>query len=256
MDNSDLKKFQERLFDMLIEVDKIFVENGINYFLVGGSVLGAIRHRGFIPWDDDIDLGFFAEDFEKMEKIIQEKLPSNLIYCKIGENRIQNAPIGYLYDISDKNSNLEEVPTIDFFRIDNIPKNRCMKEIQRIASLVYHLCIYRRPSKNRGKKAYYFTKIILTITPKFVLDFSEKISYKVFTYWNKKESKEVANIYGQKKYYKEIMPKEYIGNPVFKEFENRVLPIPEKYHEYLTHLYGDYMKLPPEEDRKSQHKNF
>ena len=90
---TELRKFQLKLLKMLKEIDKILKDENISYFLVGGSVLGAIRHRGFIPWDDDIDIGLYRKDFEKMEKILQEKLPLNLIYCKIGENKIQNAPM-------------------------------------------------------------------------------------------------------------------------------------------------------------------
>lgn len=251
-----LREFQLELLNMLKEIDKILKAENIPYFLVGGSVLGAIRHKGFIPWDDDIDIGLYRKDFEKMEKILQEKLPSNLMYCKIGENKIPNAPIGYLYNISNPEIRLEKTETIDIFAIDNVPENKILKKIQAIFSSIYHLCIYRTPAKNRGKKAYWFTKLILDLFPDFLLNFLQKLSKKVITYWNKKETKNICNIFGMKKYYKEIMPKSYIGCPVLKEFEGHLFPVPEQWDKYLTHLYGDYMKLPPKELQNPHHKDF
>ncbi len=253
---TELRKFQLELLKMLKEVDKVLKNENIPYFLVGGSVLGTIRHKGFIPWDDDIDIGLYRKDFEKMEKILQEKLPLNLMYCKIGENKISNAPIGYLYDISNPKIPLAKTITIDIFAIDNVPESRILKKVQAIFSKIYHLCIYRIPAKNRGKKAYYFTKLVLDLFPNFLLDFLQSLSKKVITHWNKKETKDICNLFGMKKYYKEIMPREYIGNPVLKEFEGYLFPIPEQWDKYLTHLYGDYMKLPPKELQKPSHKDF
>lgn len=252
----ELREFQLKLLEMLREIDNILKKEKIQYFLVGGSVLGTVRHKGFIPWDDDIDIGLYREDFEKMEKIIQNHLPENLMYCKIGENKIQNAPIGYLYDVSNLELPLEKVPTIDIFAIDNVPESKFLRKIQMIFSQIYHLCIYRQPAKNRGKKAYYITKMILFIFPDFLLKLLERRSKKIITYWNKKETKNLCNLFGMKKYYAEIMPKEYIGNPILKEFESYLFPIPEQWDKYLTHLYGDYMKLPPKELQKPHHKDF
>lgn len=252
----NLREFQLNLLEMLKELDKVLKENKLPYFLLGGSALGAVRHKGFIPWDDDIDIGLWRNDFEKMEKILQEKLPKNLLYCKVGKNKIPHAPIGYLYDISNPEIPLEKVPTIDIFAIDNVPDNKMMKKVQNIFSQVYHLCIYRKPAKNRGKKAYYFTKLVLGLFPNFLLDFLQSLSKRIITYWNKNKTKDICNLFGMKKYYKEIMPREYIGNPVLKEFEGYLFPIPEQWDKYLTHLYGDYMKLPPKELQKPSHKDF
>ena len=251
----ELREFQLELLKMLKHLDKILKKEKIEYFLIGGSVLGTIRHKGFIPWDDDIDIGLYRKDFERFEQIIQEKLPSNLMYCKIGENKILNAPIGYLYNVSNYKK-LEEAPTIDIFAIDNVPETKIFQKVQNIFSLVYHLCIYRTPSRNRGKLPYYFTKIVLMIIPNILLDILKEVSKKVITFWTKKETKYICNIFGMKKYYMEIMPREYIGKPILKEFEGSLFPIPQKYDEYLRHLYGNYMKLPPKKLQKPHHKNF
>lgn len=249
---NNLREIQLELLKMLKEINKIFIQEHIPYFLVGGSVLGAIRHKGFIPWDDDIDIGLYRENFERMEKIFENYNFQSIQYKRIGENNKQSEPIGRIYlrkESNDKNT----MKVIDIFPIDNIVENRGLRFIQYFFCQVYHTCIHRKPAKNRGKVAYYFTKIILKVFPSFLLDFLQRISKRIITFWNKKETKYVANIYGIKGFYKEIMPKEYIGTPVLKEFEKEMFYVPEQWDKYLTHLYGDYMKLPKEEDRKPKH---
>lgn len=246
----NLRKFQLELLEMLEIIDKILKENKLPYFLLGGSALGAVRHKGFIPWDDDIDIGLYRKDFEKMENLLNDKLPKNLMYCKIGENKIQNAPIGYLYNINDS-KNLEKVPTIDIFAIDNVPNNKFMEKIQNIFSKVYNLCIYRKPARNRGKMAHIFTKIILIIFPNLLLDKFQSLSKKIITSYMNKDTDYVNNIFGAN--YEKVR-KEVMGKGIFKEFEGKLFTIPELYDEYLTTLYGDYMKIPKREEQIPKHK--
>lgn len=252
----NIREFQLKLLEVLIELDRVLKENNLSYFLIGGSVLGAVRHKGFIPWDDDIDIGLYRKDFEKMEKIIKSSLKNNIKYFEVGCVNRKAPPIGLITDWSGKNESLKYAHSIDIFPIDNVPDNKVLRKIQNVFSLIYHLSIYRKPAKNRGKLAYYFTKGILKIFPDFLLDFLQTLSKKIITYWNEKETKDICNLFGMKKYYKEIMPREYIGNPVLKEFEGYLFPIPEQWDKYLSHLYGDYMKLPPKELQKPSHKDF
>lgn len=251
----ELREFQLKTLEMLLEVDKILKKNNLKYFLLYGSTLGAIRHNGFIPWDDDIDIGLYRREFEKMEKILQKELSEKYLYCRVGKNRIPNAPIGYLYDISDRTMPLSEVPTIDIFPIDNIPDNRILQKIQLFFSKVYHLCVYRNPSKNRGKKAYYITKIILSITPKFMLDFLEKVSKKIIIFWKDRPTKFIGNILAGAEG-KDIRLYSDFNEGVLKKFENHEFLVPECWDKYLKQIYGNYMILPPQSEQKPKHKNI
>lgn len=252
-----LKEFQQRLLQMLLVLDKFMQDNNLDYFLIGGSALGAVRHQGFIPWDDDIDIGLSREEFERFESLDFSPLEAaGLKYCKIGQNIILNAPIGYLYDRSDPSIPVEECPTIDIFPIDKVPDSGFKRRLQKFFSFVYHLAIGRTPAKNRGKKAYVFTKIIVSITPGFMFRFYEKVAKRAMLAMGKGKSSCVANIFGMKKYYREIMPAQYVAKTLRVPFEGHMLPIPEMYHEYLAHLFGNYMQLPPIEQQKPHHKYF
>ncbi|MGL4865081.1 MAG: LicD family protein [Cetobacterium sp.] len=252
---SELKMLQEKLYIMLIELDKIFKENNITYYLIGGSALGAVRHQGFIPWDDDIDIGIFRKDFEKAEKILSQLNLNKMKYCKIGQNIIQNAPIGYVYDISNPNLEIKDVPTIDIFPIDGIPENKILRSSQKYISMIYHISVSKLEAKNRGNFLKLLSKIILKITPNFIFNFSQSICKTFITQWDTEKCQNCANIFGQARYNKEIMPKKYFGTPKFIKFEDKLFPVPELTNEYLTHLYNDYMKLPKEEERKPKHKD-
>lgn len=246
MGKNELNEYHKNLLFMLKTIDKILDKENIKYFLVGGSALGAIRHKGFIPWDDDIDIGLYRKDFEKLEKKIGGKSLRNIKYYQ-AEEAMDKAPAPYgcfCY---------ENKYIIDVYPIDTVPKNKFLKKIQKYLSNIYHLSVYKKPSKNRGKLAYYFTKLLLILLPTFILNFFKIISKKNILKLKKFKSNEVANIYGIKGFYKEIMPREYIGNPILKEFEGELFPIPEQWDKYLTHLYGDYMKLPNEAERKPKH---
>ena len=95
-----LKELQQRLVEMLSSFQKFTQQNGMIFFLVGGSALGAVRHQGFIPWDDDVDIAMMREDFEKMEYLmsLQHDRLGEFIYSPVEKHMIPDAPIGYLYD--------------------------------------------------------------------------------------------------------------------------------------------------------------
>lgn len=251
---TELRKFQLRTLKILIEVDEFLKTNKLQYFLLYGTTLGAVRHKGFIPWDDDIDIGLYRKDFEKMEEIIVGKLPKKLLYCRIGENKFPDAPIGYLYDISNKKERLKDAPKVDIFVIDNVPQNKILRNIQRVFVYIYHLCVYRRAAKNKGKLLYCITKLIITIIPNTFLDIIQRISKKVITYWNKNETKYVGNLLAGSGERKDVRLRADFRNGVLFTFEGREYIIPKNYDKYLTQLYGNYMSFPPLEEQKPSHK--
>lgn len=220
---------------------------GITFYLTGGSCIGVLRHKGFIPWDDDIDIGIMRRDFDLAEKALAE-LDDTMVYSAVENHIIPDAPLGHIFK---NEANLENAPCIDVFAIDNIPDGRLAKKYQAFCAKVYHLCVLRRPSKNRGKLNAVFTKIVCSF-PKKILDFLGRRAYNGLTRWQYEDTEYVSNIFGVRGA-KEVVPRAFFGKPRLAEFEDTQMPIPEKAEEYMTHIYGDYMALPPEHERVPLH---
>ena len=162
-----LEELQQRLVEMLLAFQEFTQENGVTFFLVGGSALGAVRHQGFIPWDDDVDVAMMREDFEKMEHLMkmQGNRLGQFVYSPVEKHIIPDAPIGYLYDLLHADAGYENTAKIDIHPIDGVPKSRLLRKVQKWTSLIYYLSEYRLPVKNKGTVVRNISKVILKITP-------------------------------------------------------------------------------------------
>lgn len=250
---SKLRTLQLTLASMLDQLDIFCREQNLPYYLIGGSTLGAVRHQGFIPWDDDVDVAMSRDIFERFEALAEGKKVGTLYYEPVEKHSFPEAPIGFLYDVSDPALPLQECPCIDVFPLDGIPSSGVLQNIQKTFSYLYHISVYQQPSQNRGKRSQMITSAFIKLTPKFLFKFYRKISKKVIAHWSPNQCSQWANIFGMARYRKEIMPKEYFGVPTYVEFEGRSLPIPEQADLYLRHLYGNYWELPPVEQRQPHH---
>lgn len=245
----NLRKFQLEELKMLKALANQLESVGVKFYLIGGSSIGALRHQGFIPWDDDIDIAIMRRDFQLAE-IALAQLDKTMIYDPVEKHIIPDAPLGHVY-LNDGRP-LEESPRIDVFAIDNVPDSALLEKFQKLCSLIYHVCVLRRPAENRGKLKRMFTYAICKFCPKFLLDFLQKLAYKGVTKWKDTPTKYVCNIYGVSGD-KEKVPASFYGTPRYVPFEDVIMPIPEKAEEYNTQIYGDYMKYPPEEERVPSH---
>lgn len=251
-----LKRLHVRLLDMLVELRKFANENDIKFFLVGGSALGAWRHQGFIPWDDDVDIAMMRTDFEKMEKAMK-KAGNHLgeyIYSPVEEQLMPDAPIGYLYDGKNIDKGYNLTAKIDIHPIDGVPDNSFLRKIQNIASKVYYVSVYRLPAKNKGKMAAVITGAIVKITPGFVFKFYRRITKKIITSWDDRTSKNICSLFGVAGYSTETMPRDYLMPLKESLFENEYFYIPGNIEPYLERLYGDFKSLPPECEQHPRHK--
>lgn len=256
MDNN-LKKYQEHLLEMLIELQSFCEEHNIKFFLVGGSALGAFRHHGFIPWDDDIDIAMFRDDFEKMEVIMEENSNKlrGLDYSPVENKILPEAPIGHLYDLKITESHTH-APKIDIHPIDGVPHSIMQRMIQKNLALVYYLGIYHLPVKNKGKLARMISKVLLKIISdkqwKFILRFCKRY----VTRWNTEYSDNICSLFGVAGYSREIMPKEWLIPLQKVKFGISEFWAPAMQNEYLTRLYGDWKELPDIQKRKPQHDSY
>lgn len=252
MCKSGLRVLQNHILAMMKDVDSLFKENKIFYVMLSGSVLGAVRHKGFIPWDDDIDIGVLRKDVERAEVLLSGF--DEYKYEFIENHIIPDGPCGHLHYVKDGYT-MATSPTIDFFAIDAVPNEidrRRTKKFMFYAN-VHHASVYRHAPKNRGLFNKIVVGIILFILPNKLLDLLQKWSLKKILEFDTGDSHWLGNIFqGQKEFFPENIYLETIN----ADFEDIRLPIPKDYDTYLLKLYGNYMELPPEEERVPRHRTF
>ena len=257
-DDDTLKHLQKVQLMMLKDFIKICEDNDILYFTIGGTLLGTVRHGGFIPWDDDIDVIMFRKDFEKLNQLMSEK--PNEKYHII--NVLNEETYHYTWNrFNLKNTEIREwwadqvdyKPNIfiDIFIMDNIPDNKFKRFIHKwrcftLNQLVqYSLVKFENESKIKEiiqKTVYYLLKII-PISPMTI----KKRCIKVYRKYENDECEETCDfpslafmpIYNKK----ELFPVQKL------KFEDMEVNVPNNYDEILTRLYGDYMELPPKDKR-------
>ncbi|MDO4731262.1 MAG: LicD family protein [Clostridia bacterium] len=262
-----LKKLQNKELEILKDFIKIAEENDIKYFAIGGTAIGAMRHKGFIPWDDDIDLAISRDDYYKLEKIIINDYSDK--YTLLSPRTNSNYPIleGHLQlngtkfvDKSVQNIKCEMGIFIDFFIYDNIaddPKDR--KKQIRDSRFWGKLLILRLlpfpvlPVRGFGAKILHlataFVHLLLC-----VFCFSKEKLYKkatdACTRFNNIKTKNVALF---RDLYIEQSMMEYDGIfPLQKvPFEDIQICVPNNNHQILTDYYGDYMKIPDKDKQKN-----
>ena len=250
--NNEIRNMQLEIVNMMKDLDKLLSDNKIKYTLLGGSVLGAVRHKGFIPWDDDMDIGIWRKDFETVENLLLNFKP--YFYETVEKHIIPGAPIGHLHLVNDKYP-IENSPTIDIFPLDVVPESKKERKRLRIIAKIYHTCIVRRPPQNRGKLNKFLFTILFLIFPNSFWDRLQRIQLKKILAYNNSNSEYLGNIFGAW-FEKEYFRKEIYEDLEYIPFENLNLPVPRSYDIYLKQMYGNYMELPPEEKRVPKHREF
>ena len=249
-----LKKMQSIEVEMLKIFISICKENNLKYFLIGGSCLGAIRHKGFIPWDDDIDVGMPREDYEKFLEIAQEKLPPHLFlqtqktdkqyYQNFAKIRNSNTSFMETYY---RFLNINKGVFIDIFPLDGYKYTKFESMLLFLYTLRIRATYYIKKRSLKAKLGR-LASLILVPSLKTALKNKEKLMRK----YKYNESEYVVNHcggYGKK----EIMKKEIYGEGVAGKFEGIDVILPSNPDAYLKALYNNYMQLPPEEKRVSVH---
>ena len=205
----------------------------IRHYLGYGSALGAVRHNGFIPWDNDIDLFVWEEDLPAIKKAFDEGLDSNRYYYH--EPKADTHPHVILKD-EDFAKNLKNRTAlfIDIFPLTRYPDRRLRKYLSFpiIGILQIMVTIIDRINSYPFYRCARWTIPALKKMSKFVCN---------------DDTKDVTIL--STTFYKEVCPAEYFGKPVMHSFENMNAPLPKEYDRILRKFYGNYMQLPPEEKR-------
>lgn len=261
----DRKKVQEKEVEILYEFDRLCKKHNIKYTLAGGTMLGAIRHKGFIPWDDDIDVYVLRNDFLKIRKIFPKELSSNFFY------QCQKTDSDYYYPfdkIRMNNTIFEETflsnhkinhgVFIDVFPIDAIPNNKVRRSLQyiyyrflRIGLMSKYINIKAR--KGKKKIAAQIARIVFVFYPiKKLYDKCDSVASKYVENLNSVDEVRNLNSVGSDGTRETYNLNDFL-NLKYTPFEDKYFLISENADEMLKKEYGDYMQLPPINERNTRH---
>lgn len=255
LNNEEVKKIQ---IDILDVVSSFCDDNNIKYWLDTGTLLGAIRHKGYIPWDDDIDIGMLREDYDRFASLFNQHNKRYRFVCLDNSEDFYTA-FGKVIDTKtvlyepDIHGNKLAV-NIDVFVYDNAPDDDILLEkMYRKRDRYMLLALFSRGSQVLPTDSYLKRtqkRIVHLVTCGFS---SEKLLAKVIdnskTY-SKIETKRVGNFTSVSRI---AVDKRVFDSFIDVEFEGKKYKAPVGYDEWLTDFYGDYMQLPPKEKQVSHH---
>lgn len=246
-DEYGVRARQIELLSMLKEVDAFLRSNGIKYSLCAGTLLGAVRHDGFIPWDDDVDIMVDRENYSKLLKLFEDKK---------NETRFVLNKILWVYRIQDKDddTNSLKTPTIDIFVFDHCPDGKFMRKYKLM--LMKLLQGMMKTEKDYSKFSAFY-KICLWITRIIGKLFTHNFKFKMYDraarIGNQKDSQYLGSYFSPFNNLKLQYSKTLMNEMIEHQFEDTVMPIAAEYDNYLTQQYGDYMTPPKKQDRVAQH---
>lgn len=250
-----IREIQLEELEILKHVIEIINNNNLNYSILSGTLLGAIRHKGFIPWDDDIDIGLPRPDYEKFIKIYDKcNKNSNMELCCYEKNNLFQPfakVVNREIEIKDHSvcDQEERFLWIDIFPIDGLPADirevrRLYKKVRRIGKLLYisHYKVLKDKYSNLPKK------ILKLIVKPYASLYSAESIIKIAKKYDYNESEYVGGVvwpYGPQERNRKVDVDNYIDC----YFEGEKVKCFRGYDIYLSNLYHNYMELPPENKR-------
>lgn len=265
MSNSNevsVRAIQSKMLEILVYFRDFCEANGLKFVLCGGTCLGAIRHQGFIPWDDDVDVFMLREDYEKLQDLWEKNADTSRYACVRSNETINIHHTAT--EIKDNNttfinrhsvdSDIHHGLMIDVIPIDGVPDSGWRKTLQMIDSMIYCCFNFQRLPEHKGKLTYFATKLALGVFR------SPKSRYRIWKAAEKRLSRygtqhcsQVASFGEGTSIMRMRFPTQWFRDVSYLNFEGHRMPVPGNVDEYLKISFGDYMQLPPEEDRVARH---
>lgn len=263
--DAEFQRIHQIELELLKEFDRICRKHDIKYVMWGGTMLGAIRHHGFIPWDDDADIAMTREEYQKLKNVIHELNPeicffqdnTTDLYYRWGYGKLRKTGTRYVR-LGQEHLRAQDGVFVDIFPYDDIPQLLPLQMLQDF----YCFLIRKITWSEVGKKQ---TKGILRLWYTILAKIPVNIVFKMLDWIHRNSSNTSPNKVTclmftaiGKLYYKQPLnnrygiPKKWLLEREEFDFENLRLFGSKHYHEYLTYVFRDYMKL-PNENKRIQH---
>ena len=261
MDRDTLKKVQSVFLEIALEVRRVCEENNISYFLSDGTCLGAVRHQGFIPWDDDLDIGMLREDYDRFRAIANEKLDPRYCFQDWNTDPAYPHPFGKVRKkgtryVGAKECELSEDGFyVDIFPMDYAPENPEDRKRQ----MRKQLHLYRIKLMKSGCRPWMEGETVLLkkrlgyIPYQIAAAFCSQEAL-IRKYEAVSKAPRGSIVYEQEAVsVSHEFPADLLRNLEKIPFAGELFPCPQDYDTYLRVLYGEYMQLPPEDQRENRH---
>lgn len=266
----DLERVHQANLEILKEIDRICRREGISYMLDAGTLLGAVRHKGFIPWDDDADVAFTRDHYTRFIRAARKGLPEGMTLLEPKDLRNGTAFYDFtariLYDKSSTHEDSEEMRFyegklnhlwVDLFVIDELPEGKLAGAFTKfLHKAIYGLAMGHRYRLDFSKYSLAEKVMVggLSAVGRLLpMKFIRRMQFCAAVKDKKNKSGLCYYSNYQPDYLYVTLKREWCGSTVDLEFEGELLMAPAGWDQVLTWVYGDYMTLPPEEKRVPAH---
>ena len=251
-----VRQVQGKILEIMKYIDQLCRSHGITYYIMGGTALGAVRHGGFIPWDDDLDIFMTPDQYEAFRRVFEQEnsdtfvlqewrtTPNYLEYAKVR----MNGTTFIEHQFKDW-TDLHQGIYVDIMILHKVPENRAVQKLVYFESkfvTLYGLSQRGWKPKTRGQA------LVLKSLKLMPCRLMAKIAYRhIYHYDNRKARYKYCYWITPAKFRNGLFDPSFFEQPVDVPFEDTVLLGSKKIREYLEYRYGDYMKLPSEEQRRA-----
>lgn len=261
-DKAEVQAIQRKGLEILSYFREFCEKYHINFYVGSGCCIGAVRHKGFIPWDDDIDVFLLRSDYERVAILWNQYADtSRYAYCRTTEKENYHDTGASIRDNRTTfiNKHCVDADINQGLQIDLIPIDKCAKgkiphARQIFWAVVFSLFNAQRLPDNQGSVARYVTRLVYALVP------SKRLKDKIWRYAEKRMLVKDDSLYDG---YTELVtglkgltlhyPESFFGSPVYLQFEDTTIPVYSHYKDYLSMVFGNYMALPPAEERVPKH---
>lgn len=256
MSQQSVRSVQEKILYIMKYIDNLCRDNGIIYYIMGGTALGAVRHGGFIPWDDDLDIFMTPEQYNKFKSVFYKTESTEFIlqewrtdskYLEYAKVRMNDTT--FIEEHFKDRKDMHHGIYVDIMILHKVPENRIIQKLVYFESKF--VTLYGLSQRNWVPKSKSQALVLKSL--KFLpCKLMARIAYRhIYKYDSRKNNFKYCYWITPAKFKNGLFDKTFFEKPVDINFEDAKLLGSEKIKEYLEYRYGDYMKLPSEEQRKA-----
>ena len=255
--SAEMKKLWAVELDLLVEFDRVCRKHGITYFADSGTLLGAVRHKGFIPWDDDIDVAMFREDYRKLVRVAEQEFQHPYFFqtpysdpgLVMGGSRLRNSDTTLISDFENHRPYQNKGCFIDIFVLDYVPERAAalkttklfLKGYWRILRYASYYEHYFRTGKTYSVKRRLLGRFSLILKRIFGITNLSRRYEKCCSRWSESHTEKISPLEAERGKY--TYQKDWYNSAAWVPFEHISIPVPNGYHEVLSSMFGEYMVM-------------